>query len=913
MMNLSLDGHLPTVEREEALRLIEKTVEAAASGTGSACSLTGGAGLGKTTLLRAAEQYAHNTGALVLRATATPLTSNRSAAVIRDLLDQFVSSRSTAARERLLSGATLPLRAVIDPDAPLSGDVPDPGALAYALFWFLARISDDRCFVVIIDDTHWADPLSCQALSYVIGRVAELRGSVIWAERPADSPSLAGHTPTHRLAPLTADAVERLLPDIGTDVVADIFERTGGNPLLVSLFARSGALDGGNDPPSIKLAADWAIAQSLAIGSDGPTVLRALSIVESASVMELSTVVELSQSAIRRVLEGAINSGLVARGTRARLVHPVVSDAMYGSMSHAQRDEFHWRAANLTPRVDDPPDKAAAHLLRCEPRGSASAVAILMAAAGRSRRVGDHAQWVTYLRRAVDEGAVERDRGLLLVELGRAELETATAGALEHLEAAMSLLDSPHAVVKARAVLATADVLAGRSVNAREGILSLLQPENIAMAVESEPELPWAAWTSFRFAPGSADVARQVQDLLMADDSPRSARRTGFGLAALDRYLRGDTRQAVESALATAASLGSDVRRYVEHSVFAQIGIGDYAGADRTIVRSLAALTSRWSPIDRARMLSDAMWLDTRRGRPRSAVATADELLTLMPVEWAPQRALTQANLVAPLFDIGEAPAARDVVASLRSADHNSDTLASAWFHFALAVESGARNSHLESLAASLRCRDLLRSMDASAVSFVEWWRQAVPAARASGQHDLAEELDRQLVADAYASGHRRTLAIALHVGAFGPEALDRLEHAVEVIDGTDHGLEEARIRLAFGVELRRRRFIASAREQLRTALDLAIRHGSSATEEAAFSELLASGARPRRPRTSGLESLTPRELQVLRAIGDGRSNSDIAEMMFISRRTVETHVSSILRKLSAESRAEARLFATQI
>ena len=908
------------VERGEALGMVKRAIDQAVHGSGTACSLTGGAGLGKTSVLGMAEQWAHERGALVLRTIATRLAADRAAAVIRDLLDTTVAATSTAERDRLFSGSTLPLRALVDPDVPSVGVDPDPSAIPYALFWFLSRTAERRPFVMIVDDVHSADELSMQALAYVVGRVAELPGSVIWAERPpaplTTATGLATLDSTCRLAPLSTEAVEDLLAASGPQAPAlatYISARTGGNPLLVSLFLRADRLRTETDPPVIGSAADWAIAQASAIHAEGSKVLRALSVLECASVTDLADLTLLPEASIRHVLDVAADSGLVPRSQRARLIHPLVNDAIYREMGHSQRDELHWRAATRAAHVHDRPEDAAAHLLRCEPRRSPAAVETLTTAALRARRVGDHKHWVSYLRRAVDEGAVGPGRGKLLLELGRAELMTASPGAAEHLESAMAILDSPDAEVSARAVLTTAEVLAGRSSQARDSIGWLLEPANIDTAVTSEPELPWAAWMAFRFTPGATDVARQVQARLTAVESPNSSRRTGYGLVALDRYLSGCPRQDVQESLATAASIPGDVARYVEHSVFARIGIGDYGEARRILAESRAALDSGWSPIDRARIQSDVMWLELRRGRPRAAIATATELLTLLPEEWASQRIIVQANLIDALCAIGDPSTAGQVTATLRPVPDPTDALSSAWTHFAFAVQASTTKSHRRALAESLRCRDLLESINASAVSFVDWWRIAVPAARALEQHDLANEIDERILRAARTCGTPRTLAMALRVGAFGQASLERLASAAEIVEATDNEVEEARTRLAFGAELRRQHQIGPAREQLRAAVDIAARCGARPVGEVAHAELLASGALPRRPRTTGVSSLTPRELQVLRAIGEGQSNLEIAELMFISRRTVETHVTSILRKLSVSSRQEARAYAPEI
>ena len=868
-----------------------------------------------------ADRWAHDRGVLVLRTTATRLAADRAAAVIRDLLDTTVFAISMAERDRLFSGSTLPLRALVDPDVPSTGTDPDPSAIPYALFWFLARTAERRPFVMIVDDVHLADDLSMEALAYVVSRVAELPGSVIWAERPpallTTVTGLASLDRTCRLAPLSTQAVEGLLAASGgphaSERTSYISARTGGNPLLVSLFLRADWLRTGTDPPIFGSVAGWATAQASAIHGEGSTVLRALSVLESASVTDLADLTLLPEGSVRGVLDAAADSGLVSRSQRARLIHPLVNDAIYREMSHSQRDELHWRAATRAAHVHDRPEDAAAHLLRCEPRRSPAAVETLTTAALRARRVGDHEHWVSYLRRAVDEGVVGPGRGKLLLELGRAELMTASPGAAEHLESAMATLDSPDAEVSARAVLATAEVLAGRSSQARDSIRWLLEPANIDTAVTSEPELPWAAWMAFRFTPGATDVARQVQARLTAVESPNSSRRTGYGLVALDRYLSGCPRHDVQDSLATAASIPGDVTRYVEHSVFARIGIGDYDEASRILADSRAALDSGWSPIDGARIQSDVMWLELRRGRPGAAIATATGLLELLPAEWASQRIIVQANLVDALCATGDLSAAGLLTSTLRASPHPTDTLAQAWTHFAYAVLASTTKSYQSALAESLRCRDLLDSIRAIGISFVDWWRIAVPAARALEQHDLANEIDERILSAARTCGTPRTLAMALRIGAFGHASVERLASAAEIIEATDNGVEEARIRLALGAELRRQHEIGPAREQLRAAGDVAARCGAHPVGEVAHAELLASGALPRRPRTTGVGALTPRELQVLRAIGEGQSNLEIAESMLISRRTVETHMNSILRKLSVASRHEARAYAVEI
>jgi DNA-binding CsgD family transcriptional regulator len=87
--------------------------------------------------------------------------------------------------------------------------------------------------------------------------------------------------------------------------------------------------------------------------------------------------------------------------------------------------------------------------------------------------------------------------------------------------------------------------------------------------------------------------------------------------------------------------------------------------------------------------------------------------------------------------------------------------------------------------------------------------------------------------------------------------------------------------------------------------MDLAHRAGAHALVEQALEALRASGARPRRPRLSGVDALTPQEGRVARMAAEGRGNREIAEALFLTRRTVEMHLSNGYRKLEIVSREE--------
>jgi DNA-binding CsgD family transcriptional regulator len=115
--------------------------------------------------------------------------------------------------------------------------------------------------------------------------------------------------------------------------------------------------------------------------------------------------------------------------------------------------------------------------------------------------------------------------------------------------------------------------------------------------------------------------------------------------------------------------------------------------------------------------------------------------------------------------------------------------------------------------------------------------------------------------------------------------------------------LELARALTDLGATLRRRGKRAEARGHLRRALDLAQRCRGEAIAEHARAELLATGARPCKVLLSGPESLTASERRVAEMAARGRTNREIAQALFVTQRTVETHLTHVFQKLGIESR----------
>jgi DNA-binding CsgD family transcriptional regulator len=147
---------------------------------------------------------------------------------------------------------------------------------------------------------------------------------------------------------------------------------------------------------------------------------------------------------------------------------------------------------------------------------------------------------------------------------------------------------------------------------------------------------------------------------------------------------------------------------------------------------------------------------------------------------------------------------------------------------------------------------------------------------------------------------------VALRVSApFADDPAERLREAIASLRGAGAPVELARAQADLGARLRRAGHRAPAQRQLRAALETAERCGARCLSGYARRELLAAGARPRRTALTGPDALTGAERRVAALAAEGLSNRQIAQHLFITRATVETHLRHSFHKLGISSRTD--------
>jgi len=222
-----------------------------------------------------------------------------------------------------------------------------------------------------------------------------------------------------------------------------------------------------------------------------------------------------------------------------------------------------------------------------------------------------------------------------------------------------------------------------------------------------------------------------------------------------------------------------------------------------------------------------------------------------------------------------------------------------------LRAASGHSGEALEDLIA---CGRLEREWEIHTPAFSTWRADAAPLLASLGRNDEARALAREELDRCRAFGAPGPLGASLRtLGLMEPgiSGIRLLEQAVACLRRSPARLEHALALLELGAATRRAGRRADAREPLREALELARACGADAVTVRAHDELIAAGARPRRDPTQSRSNLTPSELRVARMAAEGMTNREIAQALFLTENTIETHLRSVFRKLQLRSRSQ--------
>jgi DNA-binding CsgD family transcriptional regulator len=274
---------------------------------------------------------------------------------------------------------------------------------------------------------------------------------------------------------------------------------------------------------------------------------------------------------------------------------------------------------------------------------------------------------------------------------------------------------------------------------------------------------------------------------------------------------------------------------------------------------------------------------------------------------WVPEAA---AFLIDVLLERGDVDAAAEVIDRHELGGPLPDSFGGLFARCSHGHVLRAQRRPEEALAAFRDCGERLARWGIRNLNVVQWRSAAAGALHDLGDTAGAIELADEEVAIARQAGRPRALGQAMHARsllATGTERITLLEEAVHVLEAAPAPLALARALTDLGAGMRIAGQQVAARAPLARALEIAHTRGAWAATARAREELVAAGARPRRPVTTGVDALTAAERRVATVAAADRTNAEVAQELFITVKTVEAHLGNVYRKLGISGRPQLR------
>jgi DNA-binding CsgD family transcriptional regulator len=932
------DSAMLLLDRESELGAIETWLSDARDGRGRIAVVLAGAGLGKTELLARAVARAESHGMRTLVARGGELERQMAFGVVRGLFETSVRALSPLERNEVLSGVAAHARVLLG----LTGEAGagDPLGAIHALYWLLANLSEREPVLLAIDDLHWADLETVRWLSYLSGRISDLPVLVIAAARPLEpgaEPLVSALAHGERavrltLEPLGVGAVSELIGaqfkrqgDAG--FVSACHRATGGNPFYVRELLRAALADGiepveaaAGEVPQLG-PREVARAILVRVGRLGDSASRlAASVAVLGSDTEIRHAAALSEISVDQAL------GVWDRLARAEIlrptqplefIHPIARTAVYRELGAGERSQAHRRAAAMLTSDGADPQRIGAHASACEPSGDPDVVGWLRSAAKHAAESGAPGGAARHLERALQEPPSPEARAEVHFELGEALIAIDSGRAARSFERSATPAADRGLRMRAHRWCGVALAYAGSSklaVIAFDNAIALAPDPETAVHLGSTRDF-FASW--WGDVPDRAGFRRQVQERAADIRGATPGEKRALAVAALsichtasapaararklaDRANQGNLTMApnVEDGDETAAAVGvvgivcDDPRRSIfESSPFETASTGSILFAAR-MHRSCAIVGLRRGELLNAEANARASW---------EILAQRHDASPLL--YWWSAGALVEVLIARGLIE-----EAATVVGSTGLGAEPLDQVIFPWppvLRGALALAQGSTEA---GIAILLQAGAWLEQRGFTNPAYIPWRALVAPALAATGCVEEAQAVIAPAIERARAFGAPWALGMALRAaGTLEQESdgIELLREAIVVLEPSPCRLEHAHALLALGATLRRANQRVEARDPLRNALDMAHRCGATQIAKSAEQELLATGARPRRFMLSGTESLTASERRIGELAAGGMSNPEIAQSLFISRKTVESHLGHVYLKLDISSRQQ--------
>jgi DNA-binding CsgD family transcriptional regulator len=909
--------------REAETAALAALVARARDGRSGALVLCGEPGIGKSALLEAAVSLAE--GFLVIRARGIESESEIAFSGLQELLRPVVS---------LLDRLPERQRAVLAGALALGPPVPgDPLAIRAATLGILAAAAERARVVVVVDDAHWLDPPSAEALAFAARRLDREGIAALFAVREAE-PSAFNPTGLSELivrglgrGPARELLAARAGGAIAPEVVGELLAVAAGNPLaLLELpAALTPAQLSGREPLQEPLPVGAGVERAFASRlAQLPTETREALLIAAASGHDEQAAVAaaLNERGVNATaLELAEHAGLIEISEgRLSFRHPLVRSVVYQSASGEQRRAAHSALANST---DEAAERRAWHQAAAAAAQDERIAAALEEAASRAAaRGGLPTAARTYQRAARLSVRTQARARRLLAAATCAHASGRLEWAAELLQEGLPLAETVPTRADFHQLTATVERDRGSVIRSRE----MLWEAAAAIASEhpSRATLMLIDATCADTMSGdlvaAAESGRRARDLALTSAvSPAIqlvAAVTHDWVASWRGELPSDE-VAIESARMTVNS-APDIPRAAAIAVemlWAAWYAQQVESADprhgNDLDRAIAGAREHGEISMLPYLLGHGAQLDAREDRWSRAAARAGEAAELASgIGQVSQRAWG-------LLNLARIEAAQGHEIDCRAHVMEADNLAQASGAGALQVYVSSVLGLLElglgniprALEQLERCARQVEACGNVHPNVVPYEPDLVEALHTGGRDDDAHAAADLLTirSERVRSNWGRATAARCHALLTDEHNNDeQFEAALALHDRLPSKFERARTQLCYGERLRRGRRKRDAREQLTQALTTFERLGAAPWAERTRHELAATGLKARtRSSPTATEQLTPQELRVALIIADGATIREAAVQLFLSPKTIEAHLSRAYRKLGVHNRAQ--------
>ena len=883
-------------------------LEGARSARSAALVIRGEAGVGKTALMDDTRERASDMRVLATRGieSEAELAYAGLHGLLRPALDRLDGLPEPQARAL---GAALGMA---------EGEGRERFLVYSACLTLLSDLAERRPVLCLVDDAHWLDAASSEALQFVARRLGSEGIVLLFGAREGDVRRFPGDgIDSLTLGGLGDDAARAVVAEAAGDVSPAVRERlveyARGNALaLVEMPAAmtAGQLAGAEPlPDALPMTRQLEAAFASRVARLSPPTETLLLVAAADDSQELGVVTRAAEALGADVdaLDAAERSGLLeVRGTRLAFRHPLVRSAVYGAATSGERRAAHLA---LAAALDDDPSRAdhrAWHLAAGALGEDEGALRELEAAARRAEERGAHQAAARAWTRAAELTPGGPDRAARLTHAARAlSLGGRDAEALATADAVETRDADPHM----RAVLAR--VRGGAAW--RIGSPAEAVPELVRVAAEladAEPDVAVellmyaaaSAWYAADAGP-AADIGAAIDGIAKDGLSPTS-RALADAVRGFIATLAGDPGRAAPALRRTVAwGRGSDDARHVLWASGAAVWLGDPDTFEELLVRGAELARPRGELASLAEALAIlAIHRAVFAQRYADAAGPAEEAAALsreIGAENFEAMAMTAQAVVAAVT--GRPERARELGGDIIERFRPRIQLLGSPAIYAMALADMGEG----------RWEDASRRLDATAdpadPAAVTMAPDRMEAALLAGRPDqVRDALATWEARAASLPAGRRRLAAMRALLAEGDEATALFEEALADPDGS-RPFDRARVQLQFGRHLRRQGRRVAAREQLRAALEGFEALGAEPWAEQARAELRASGETARRRVPEAADALTPQERQIARLVAQGLTNKEVAAQLFLSPRTIDAHLRGVFAKLGIDSRRALR------